>query len=135
MNFASVASAVERIFSTTYRVSPLFHCLVVSDSRSAIIASVSLERAHRLCCFCLSWSSASPRAMRGACPVFCLPRHRAQNSNPPCWFTGRQICPNRGPAPSVVHQPYAPSSGLGVLAWSSSPRLQRGPSRSNVSAV
>ena len=100
-----------------------------SDSRPAIIASVSLERAHRLCCFCLSWSSASPRDMRGACPVFRLSRHRAQLSNPNCSLTGRQICPNRCPALYVVHQTYLPSLGLGVLDWSSSPRLQRGPSR------
>ena len=55
-----------------------------SDSRPAIIASVSIEREHRLCCFCPSWSSASPRGMRGASHVFSLSRHRAQLSNPNC---------------------------------------------------
>ena len=130
MNFDSVASAVERIFSTTYRVSPLFHYLVVFLTLGPPLSPVCHSKVHiALAVFCLSWSSALPRAMRGACPVFRLSRHRAQLSNPNCSFTGRQICPHRGPAPYVVHQPYPPPSGLGVLAWSSSPRLQRGPSR------
>ena len=68
-------------------------------------------------------SSASPRKMRRAYHVFSLSRHRAQLSHPNCALTGRQICPNRCPAPYVVHQTYMPSSGIGVLDWSSSSRL------------
>ena len=92
--------------SQLLRFSPVSLLGRFSDSRPAIIASVSIEREHRLCCFCPAWSTASPREMQGACHVFSLSRHGVQLSNPNCSLTGRQICSNRGPAPYVVHQTY-----------------------------
>ena len=113
--FDSVASAVEWFALTIIAFLPVSLLGRFSDSRPAIIASVPIEREHRLCCFCPSWSSASPRGMRGVRHVFSLSRHRAQLSNPNCSLTRRQICTNRYPAPYVVHQTYMPSSGIAVL--------------------
>ena len=84
MNFDLVASAVKRIFSTPYRVSPLFLYLVVFLTLGPPLSPVCHSNVHIAFAVLpvLAWSSASPRAMRGACRVFRLSRLRAQLSTP-----------------------------------------------------